>query len=219
MGMIILIAIVVLIFVIYNKTSEKWYNNLSEKEKIEIRELELRLSELNERVKKQMPKKYILYKELNSLAEKLVPEEEIMYFTKVSLNIDKNVGNQYASVIVSGYIYVTNKKVLLLSKKNTKIIPMEKISSIDAGRKIGNNWIKINDNNTTTEITRIPEWDMERIQQEINKGMEKHKNVSININQKTEKDIADKIARLQVLYKEGVLTEYEFNMKKLELLK
>lgn len=214
MGMIILIVIVVLIFIISNKINEKWYNELSENEKIRIRELDLRLSELNERVKKQMPKKYMLYRELNLLAKKLVPEEEIMYFTKANLHIYK----KNTDTIVLGYIYITNKKVLLLSKKNAKTIPIEKISSIDTGKKIGNNWIKINDNNTTTEITRIPEHDMERVQQEINNGMEKHKNVSISITQTTEKDVADKIARLQVLYKEGVLTEYEFNTKKLELL-
>ena len=62
MGMIILIVIVVLIFIISNKINEKWYNELSENEKIRIRELDLRLSELNERVKKQMPKKYMLYR-------------------------------------------------------------------------------------------------------------------------------------------------------------
>ena len=48
--------------------------------------------------------------------------------------------------------------------------------------------------------------------------MELHKSIDINITKVAEKDVADKIAKLKVLYDDGVLSEYEFNMKKIELL-
>lgn len=210
MGFIILIIIIVLIAVISNKINEKWYNELSMEDKTKIKELDIKLSEINPEIKNIMPKKYFLYKELYSLSKNFVNNEELMFFTFVTLTNNVN--------FEKGYIYVTNKKILIKTKKYEKNIPLEKISSVDKGKTMRNNWIKINDNSTTIDLNNIPKQDIEKLKKEINKGLEKHKNVSININQTTEKDISDKIARLKVLYEEGVLTEYEFNIKKLELL-
>ena len=52
----------------------------------------------------------------------------------------------------------------------------------------------------------------------VHEQMNNYKSLKININNTVEKDISDKIEKLSQLYKDGVLTEYEFNMKKMELL-
>ena len=218
--MILVIIRLIMVGIIYasKKNDEKWYNNLSTEEKTKIKELEIRLSEINSIVKKTMPKKYSLYRELFKLSKNLMKDEEIMFFTKGNILNTIMVGNNLTTRIEKGYIFITNKKILITTKKLQKNIPLEKISSVDTGKTLMRHWIKINDNSTTIQLNDISCEDIEKIKDEINKGMEKHKNVSINITQTTEKDISDKIARLKVLYEEGVLTEYEFNMKKLELL-
>lgn len=210
MTLIVLILIILGICYAVKRNNEKWYNELSMEDKTKIKELDIKLSEINPKIKNIMPKKYFLYKELYNLSKNFVNNEELMFFTSVTLTNNVN--------FEKGYIYVTNKKILIKTKKYEKNIPLEKISSVDKGKTMRNNWIKINDNSTTIDLNNIPKQDIEKLKKEINKGMEKHKNVSINITQTTEKDISDKIARLKVLYEEGVLTEYEFNIKKLELL-
>lgn len=218
MAFVIIILIIVGIIIWQKKKDEKWYDSLSDLDKTKIKELDLKLSEINSKVKSMMPKKYKLYKELYSLSKNIVKDEEIVFFTSTNLITAVAIGNNVTNKIVKSYVYVTNKKILISNPKSSKTIPLEKISSMETGKTIRNNWIKINDNSTTIMLNNIPANDEIKLKEEINKGMEKHKNISINITQKTEKDIADKIARLQVLYEEGVLTEYEFNMKKLELL-
>ena len=210
MGIIIVILIIIGIVLIKDMLNKKWYENLDIESKTKIKELDLRLTDLNYKVKNKMPKKYYLYKLLFELSKNLLKDEEIIFFTEMTLSENVNFDK--------GYIYITNKRILIKSKKYEKNIGLEKISSVDSGKSIGNNWLKINDNSTTVQLNNIPKQDINRFKEEINKGIEKHKNISINITQKTEKDISDKISRLKVLFDEGVLTEYEFNMKKLELL-
>lgn len=52
----------------------------------------------------------------------------------------------------------------------------------------------------------------------VNEQMDNYKSFNIEINKTIEKDITDKIERLEELHKEGVLTDYEFSTKKMELL-
>ncbi len=208
MGFIIVILIIIGIVLIGNMLNKRWYENLDIESKTKIKELDLRLTDLNYKVKNKMSRKDYLYKLLFELSKNLLKDEEITFFTEMTLAEKAN----------KGYIYITNKRILIKAKKYEKNIGLEKISSVDSGKRIGNNWLKINDNSTTIQLNNIPKQDINRVKEEINKGIERHKNISINITQKTEKDISDKISRLKVLFDEGVLTEYEFNMKKLELL-
>jgi hypothetical protein len=210
METIIVILIIIGTVLIKNNRDKKWYENLDIETKTKIKELDLRLTDLNYKVKNKMPKKYRLYKFLLELSKNLLKDEEIIFFTEITLSENINFSK--------GFLYITNKRILIKTKKYEKNISLEKISSVDSGKIMRNNWLKVNDNSTTIQLNNIPKQDINKVKEEINKGTEKHKNISINITQTTEKDISDKIARLKVLFEEGVLTEYEFNMKKLELL-
>ena len=210
METIIVALIIIGTVLIKNSIDKKWYENLDIETKTKIKELDLRLTDLNYKVKNKMPKKYRLYKFLLELSKNLLKDEEIIFFTEITLSENINFSK--------GFLYITNKRILIKTKKYEKNISLEKISSVDSGKIMRNNWLKINDNSTTIQLNNIPKQDINKVKEEINKGTEKHKNISINITQTTEKDISDKIARLKVLFEEGVLTEYEFNMKKLELL-
>lgn len=210
METIIVILIIIGTVLIKNNRDKKWYENLDIETKTKIKELDLRLTDLNYKVKNKMPKKYRLYKFLLELSKNLLKDEEIIFFTEITLSENINFSK--------GFLYITNKRILIKTKKYEKNISLEKISSVDSGKIMRNNWLKVNDNSTTIQLNNIPKQDINKVKEEINKGTEKHKNISINITQKTEKDISDKISRLKVLFDEGVLTEYEFNMKKLELL-
>ncbi len=221
MALTIIILIVFAIILYKKKKLEKWYEELSETDKTKVKELEIKLTEINSRVKNIMPKEYKLYEQLFDLSKNLVKNEEIVFFTNATIIIPTIIGKNTVNQSLETHIYVTNKKILIINKDNTKIIPLENISSIDSGTNgISKNfsWIKINDHSTTIELAAILKEDAIKLKEEINKGIENHKKVSIDITQTTEKDISDKIARLQVLYEEGVLTEYEFNIKKMELL-
>ena len=158
-----------------------------------------------------MPKKYRLYRMLSDLSNYLTKDEEIVYFTRYLNRVEnvlKNTGP-------AGYIYVTNKRILIVDLQY-KNIPLEKVSSISSANSLARNGIIINDSSTSEKLLGINKNDVNKLIKVINEGMEKHKNISIN--QTTEKDVSDKIARLKALYDEGILTEYEFNVKKMELL-
>lgn len=211
--LILILIIIVIIVFIKKKRDEKWYNELSTEEKTRIKQMDRRLNEVNPKIKNIMPKKYRLYKMLSELLNYLTKEEEIIYFTRYLSRIEnilKNTGP-------AGYIYITNKRVLIVDLQY-KNIPLEKISSISSANSLSRNGIIINDNSTSEKLLGINKNDVNKLIKVINEGMEKHKNISININQITEKDVSEKIARLKTLYEEGVLTEYEFNIKKMELL-
>lgn len=209
MEILIIILVIVVVAYVTRRHYNKWYEKLPTEEKSVIKELELKLKDINPKIENKMDRSSLfLYKELYNLSKNLIKNEEIIFFTSTMI----------ADKFDTGYVYVTNKRVLVKVKKYEKSIPLEKISSIDTGNKMGRNWIRINVNLTAILLDKIPKQDILRLKEEINNGMQKHKNVSIDITQTTEKDIADKISRLRVLYEEGVLTEYEFSMKKLELL-
>lgn len=193
-----------------NMNNQRWYNTLSETDKTKIKELAIRLKEINSDIRVSDFNIYSYYEELYDLLKHLVNEEEISFFMNVMIE-DKVSKNN-----IEACIYITNKKILTIqkSRRNSKTIPFEKIDSIETGAT----WLMINDGSTTLKIVSSSKQSLRRLREEINKGMENHKNISIHMTQTTERDVADKIARLQVLYEEGVLTEYEFNMKKMELL-
>lgn len=213
MVLFVIIVIIVAIVIIKKKRDEKWYDELSINEKTKIKQIDIKLKEVNSRIKNVMPKKYRLYRMLSDLSNYLTKDEEIVYFTRYLNRVEnvlKNTGP-------AGYIYVTNKRILIVDLQY-KNIPLEKVSSISSANSLARNGIIINDSSTSEKLLGINKNDVNKLIKVINEGMEKHKNISININQTTEKDVSDKIARLKALYDEGILTEYEFNVKKMELL-
>lgn len=209
MVLFVIIVIIVAIVIIKKKRDEKWYDELSINEKTKIRQLNIRLKEINVKQHEMLPQKYSLYKFIYRILSDIGKDEEIIFFSSYRIRVE-DIMTQNGP---GGYIYITNKKVLLKDKQNQHL-PLEKISSVTFNK----NGIIIHYDAGSIKLLGIPKKDIQEIINDINRGMENHKNISININQTTEKDVSDKIARLKALYDEGILTEYEFNVKKMELL-
>lgn len=149
-------------------------------------------------------------KELNDIIDE---REDIIYFT----------GGTYEKQYYN--IFITNKRVIFLSSilLNTAQlqISIEKINSISKTKGLIVSKIKIWDGSgsiTGVEIERVPTGDATIFVNKVNEQINNYKSFSIEVNKTVEKDIMDKIEKLSELYKDGVLTEYEFATKKLELL-
>ena len=186
------------------KFNMKWFEKLPLDKKTNILEMCTKLKSLNPNalhtMKGSFNNKYRLYKIIYQLLQNISNDEEILFFS---------VGKILSSTT---YIYITNKKIII-TNESVKSIQYEKINTIENGY----DYIKIITNSETI-INSISTKDINKLANEIRNNMELHKNIDINITRTTEKDVADKIAKLKVLYDEGILTEFEFNMKKMELL-
>ena len=125
MFLLTIIVILVIIVVWKKVTDKKWYDSLSDIDKTKIKELEIRLSELNPKLVQKKPDKYMFYKELYDLSKHLIKNEEITFYIRA--------GHSGSNNTEDNYVYVTNKKLLIIgvSGNNSKSIPFEKINSID----------------------------------------------------------------------------------------
>jgi len=146
--------------------------------------------------------------ELNSL---LMENEEVIYF--VSGDYEKRHNN----------IFITNKRLILIDKvamnKRQLQIPIENIRSISKEAGFADWNVKIMNNlGKEVFIENINMVEIDVFIHKINEQQENYKSFKIEVNKTVEKDIMDKIERLAELYREGVLTEYEFATKKMELL-
>lgn len=119
-------------------------------------------------------------------------------------------------------VLTTNKRVIIFNKsfiKCTQIeIPIEKITSIAQNIGLIYGEIHIWDSSSEILIDKIPIKQVKQFVKLTNEQMNNYKSFKIEINKTVEKDITDKIERLAELHKEGILTEYEFATKKMELL-
>ena len=97
-------------------------------------------------------------------------------------------------------------------------IPVKNIISIQnkVGLIFGN--IEIHYNGTWIKIGNIPKKEINLYTNCINEQMENYKTISISEHISTEENYINKISRLADLYKDGKLTEYEYSIKKQELL-
>lgn len=116
-------------------------------------------------------------------------------------------------------ILITNKRILMV---NSGIMPVrheisiEKIDSLTYEIKNLKSFLHIVSGGVDFIIESIS--NAQEFMNIANEQMEKYKTFKIEINKTIEKDITDKIEKLAELYKEGILTEYEFATKKMELL-
>lgn len=144
------------------------------------------------------------------LSEILCEDEEIKAFA-MGMYENKNMN-----------VVTTNKRVIIFNKgfiKCTQVeIPIEKINSIE--KKIGLMYgeIHIWDSSSKILVNKVPSKQVEVFVKTTNEQMNNYKSFKIEVNKTVEKDIMDKIERLAGLQKEGILTEYEFATKKMELL-
>lgn len=185
--------------------SLRWFKKLSESQKTKIIQLDTNLKTLNLKAYKNMGGflniKNIRYPKIYQLLENLSQNEDALYFSFGKIELKKV------------YIYITNKKIIL-NTDSSKSIQYEKINTVENSK----NCLKVITNSENIQISQIPSGDEKQLAKYVRDTMELHKSIDVNITQTFEKDVADKIAKLKVLYDEGILSEYEFNMKKIELL-
>ncbi len=119
-------------------------------------------------------------------------------------------------------LLTTNRRVIIFNKgiiKCTQVeIPIEKVNSIGQHRGIFMGEIHIWDSSSKILIKGVPTSQIESFVNLTNEQINNHKSFKIEVNKTVEKDITDKIEKLAELYKDGVLTEYEYSIKKQELL-
>lgn len=120
------------------------------------------------------------------------------------------------------YLLTTNRRVVIFNKSwlnSTQIeIPIEKINSIGQSKGVIFGEIHIWDGSSKIVINNIPKKQIAKFVRATNEQMNNYKSFKIEINKTVEKDVTDKIEKLATLHKEGELTDYEFAMKKMELL-
>lgn len=160
-----------------------------------------------------------LNKKIKSKLEEIMASDESMIY---AINAESP---KYKNTISFGktlYVILTNKKLVLLDKGafnvEQVIINLEKIDSINKKDKILNSDIYVYTNSTQRIISNVEKKEANLFINYINKELENYKSFSIQINKTTEKDITDKIEKLAELHKDGILTDYEFSTKKMELL-
>lgn len=116
-------------------------------------------------------------------------------------------------------ILVTNKRILMV---NSGIVPerheisIEKIEALQLETKGITTRLCINIAGNKFIIENLANY--QNFMNIVNEQMNNYKSFKIEVNKTVEKDIMDKIERLAGLQKEGILTEYEFATKKMELL-
>ena len=146
-------------------------------------------------------------------------DEEIIYVVNA-------ISQKYKNTISFGktlYAILTNKRIVLLDKgtfnvQETATINLDKIDTINKKDKLLGCDIYIYTNSVKTILENVERKEASKFIKRVNQELENYKVFSIQINKTVEKDITDKIEKLSELYKDGVLTEYEFFMKKKELL-
>lgn len=116
-------------------------------------------------------------------------------------------------------ILCTNKRILMV---NTGIVPqrkeirIDKVDSLQLTSKVLSTALHITTTGTDYIIENLT--NCQEFMNIVNKEMNNYKSFNIEVNKTVEKDITDKIEKLAELYKDGILTEYEFETKKMELL-
>lgn len=128
---------------------------------------------------------------------------------------------KYASVDMCGInskMICTNKRLIFFYTgffgNSYSAIFIEKIESIETHT----NSIHIHYSSNTKSLYQLSSDDTIKFANIINEQIDSYKTIKIQTTQITEENFIDQISRLADLYKNGTLTEYEFSMKKQELL-
>lgn len=197
---------------------QKWYGGLTPDVKERFNVLKMELTSLNSKVMEKFKDEIKCNRFLAKVYDEIPKDEEIKYFSKGV--IPGNTASKKASEqTIQSYIFVTNKRVLVISDVIIKNVLIGKISSISTGGSTNYSWISLNiTGSKEMVIGGLGKNNLFNLKNIINQEMENYKNINIQINQTTNKDAADQIARLNALYKDGILTDYEFAIKKMEIL-
>ena len=116
-------------------------------------------------------------------------------------------------------ILCTNKRIIMV---NSGILPqrneirIESINVMNLESKGISQILHIIVNGTDFILENIT--NCQKFMNIVNEQVNNYKSFKIEVNKTIEKDITDKIEKLAQLNKEGILTDYEFATKKMELL-
>jgi len=131
-------------------------------------------------------------------------------------------GNPYKNSYRKDTYIVTNKRFIDYSfglfNEGRNEIPIEKISSVCYSKGILSGYVEINDSGHKLIIYNTPKKETQPFMDAINKQINNYKTVKIEYTTTKEVNVADQIEKLAGLYKEGLLTEYEYSVKKKQLL-
>lgn len=160
-----------------------------------------------------------LNNKMKSKLNEIIPKDENMIY---AINA---VSSKYKNTISFGktlYAILTNKRLIILDKGIFNIeqttINLDKIDSIYKKDRILNSDVYIYTNSTQALLANVEKKEADIFINYVNEELENYKSFSIQINKNTEKDITDKIEKIAELHKDGILTDYEFSTKKMELL-
>lgn len=145
------------------------------------------------------------------------------HYLSTILQVDEEIkcAIKYARADMHGInskMICTNKRLIffytgLFGNSNSSIF-IEKIDSIETNT----NSIHIHYGSNTKSLYQLSSDDTIKFSNIINEQIDSYKTIKIQTTQITEENFIDQISRLADLYKNGTLTEYEFSMKKQELL-
>lgn len=149
---------------------------------------------------------------------------EIKYLSTILQNDEEiKCAIQYSnSSTTNRKMICTNKrliffKVRLLGNDNASIW-IEKINSLETNIGVFSSSINISYNLGNENLGGLDKKVAIKFANIINEQINNYKTIKIQTTQITEENFIDQISRLADLYKNGNLTEYEFYMKKQELL-
>lgn len=150
-------------------------------------------------------------KSINQYLSQILQEDEKIIAFMVGSYESKNMN-----------LLTTNKRVIIFNKgliRCTQVeIPIEKINSIGKHKGLLLGTVEIWDSSSKIVITNVPKNQIDLFVKSTNEEINNYKSFKVEVNKTVEEDILDKIGKLSELHKSGVLTDYEFSTKKVELL-
>lgn len=176
---------------------------------------------------------YLYYKGDSKTSDKdLLTTDMEIYIAQLEIKPQKNklikkvakyldsiiMPNEKVLAVAYSYLFtiITDKRIIIKGDRSnyTNIIPMEKVTSVTQNGTrlfINQNWINLLSVNLATEI-------MELINSQVSSTQTVKETIKIENKIVTEETITSQLQKLSDLHKAGILTDYEYSVKKQELL-
>lgn len=148
------------------------------------------------------------------LSKIIFENETIKSFTRGIYNLDKR-NLQY-------YIILTDRRLLMARKgifsSEQVEIPLEKINSVAQRKDLFSSGFNVWDSSGKIEFKLVPRQSISPFINTLNAELNNYKTLKIQNTINTQENPVTQLERLASLYKQGLLTEYEFSIKKKEIL-
>lgn len=138
---------------------------------------------------------------------------------KVAKYLDSNImPNEKVLAVAYSYLFtiLTDRRIIIKGDNNnyTNIIPLEKVTSVTQNGTrifINQNWVNLLSVPLATKV-------MQLINNQVSSTQTVKEAIKIENKIVTEETITSQLSKLADLHKAGVLTDYEYSIKKQELL-